>query len=196
MDYIVLGVAKSQTRLSDFDFSLKLPVSGIFLPRSHCLTSSFLGSGLSQHLATPMNNPLMEEMQFLPVSTLTSWGSSSRQPVCREKAECQSLWPWVGALAGRGQSAYQCSSECLAWGQERTLERMDGCVIAPWQVLEETLSVSSVLSHLWSEVKVTQSCPTLCNPMDYTVHGILQARILQRVAFPFSRGSSQPRDPT
>ena len=30
-----------------------------------------------------------------------------------------------------------------------------------------------------SEVKVTQSCPTLCNPMDYTVHGILQVRILE-----------------
>ena len=47
-----------------------------------------------------------------------------------------------------------------------------------------------------SEVKVTQSCPTLCDPMDYTVQGILQARILEWVAFPFSRGSSQPRDQT
>jgi len=36
-------------------------------------------------------------------------------------------------------------------------------------------------------VKVAQSCPTLCNPMDYTVHGILQARILEWVAIPFSR---------
>ena len=44
------------------------------------------------------------------------------------------------------------------------------------------------------KVKVTQSCPTLCSPMDYTVHGIFQARILEWVAFPFSRGSSQPRD--
>ena len=43
------------------------------------------------------------------------------------------------------------------------------------------------------KVKVTQSCLTLCDPMDYTVHGILQARILERVAFHFSRGSSQPR---
>ena len=40
----------------------------------------------------------------------------------------------------------------------------------------------------WSEVKVTQSCPILCNPMDYRVHGILQARILEWVAFPFLRG--------
>ena len=36
----------------------------------------------------------------------------------------------------------------------------------------------------------------LCDPMDYTDHGILQARILEWVAFPFSRGSSQPRDQT
>ena len=47
-----------------------------------------------------------------------------------------------------------------------------------------------------SSVKVIQSCLTLRDPMDYTVHGILQARILERVAFPFSRGSSQLRDRT
>ena len=38
------------------------------------------------------------------------------------------------------------------------------------------------------KVKVTQSCPTLCNPLDYTVHGILKARILELVAVPLSRG--------
>ena len=46
------------------------------------------------------------------------------------------------------------------------------------------------------KVKVTQLCPTLWDPMDYTVHGILQARILEWVAYHFSRGSSQPRDRT
>ena len=46
------------------------------------------------------------------------------------------------------------------------------------------------------KVKVTQSCSTLCDPMDYTVHGILQARMLEWVAFPFSRASSQTRDRT
>ena len=45
-----------------------------------------------------------------------------------------------------------------------------------------------------SEVKVSQLRLTLCNPVDYTVHGILQARILEWAAFLFSRGSSQPRD--
>ena len=46
----------------------------------------------------------------------------------------------------------------------------------------------------WSEVKVAQSCLFLCDPLDYTLHGILQARIWEWVAFPFCRGSFQPRD--
>ena len=46
---------------------------------------------------------------------------------------------------------------------------------------------------------VAQLCPTPCNPMNCSlpgssVHGILQTRILEWVAIPFSRGSSQPRD--
>ena len=46
------------------------------------------------------------------------------------------------------------------------------------------------------KVKAAQSCLTLCDPTDYTVPGLLQARILEWVAFPFSGGSSQPRDQT
>ena len=38
------------------------------------------------------------------------------------------------------------------------------------------------------KVKIAHLCLTLCDPMDHTVHGILQARILEWVAFPFSRG--------
>ena len=53
-----------------------------------------------------------------------------------------------------------------------------------------------LMLSLLSEVKVAQSCPTLCDPIDCIVHGILQARIMEWVAFPFSRGSSQPRDRT
>ena len=52
--------------------------------------------------------------------------------------------------------------------------------------------VLHIFAWKW-KVKVTQSCPTLCDPMDNTVHGILQA-ILEWAAFPFSGGSSQPRD--
>ena len=46
------------------------------------------------------------------------------------------------------------------------------------------------------KVKVAQLSLTLCDPMDYTVHGILQARILEWVAVPFSKESSKHRDKT
>ena len=53
--------------------------------------------------------------------------------------------------------------------------------------------------HLKAKVLVAHSCPTLCDPMDCSppassVHGILQARILEWVAMPFSRRPSQFRD--
>ena len=47
-----------------------------------------------------------------------------------------------------------------------------------------------------SEMKVAQLCPNLCDHMEHTVHRILQARILEWVAIPFSRGSSRHRDQT
>ena len=53
-----------------------------------------------------------------------------------------------------------------------------------------------MLDYSLAMVKVAQLCLTLCNPLDYTVHGILQAGILEWVVFPFSKGSSQPRDRT
>ena len=61
-----------------------------------------------------------------------------------------------------------------------------------------TQSCSDALPQLVL-VLVAQSCPVLCNPFDYiplgfSVHGMLQARILEWVSLPFSRGSSQARD--
>ena len=64
--------------------------------------------------------------------------------------------------------------------------------------------LASCLNSVESKVKserITQSCLTLCDPMDCSppgssVHGILQARILKWVAISFSRGSSRPRDRT
>ena len=58
----------------------------------------------------------------------------------------------------------------------------------------EQLSTHARTSIVKVQVQVTQLCPTLCDPVDYTVRGILQARILEWVALPFSRGSSQPRE--
>ena len=53
-----------------------------------------------------------------------------------------------------------------------------------------------ILAKLKMKMKVAQLYLTLCDPMDYIAHGILQATVLEWVAIPFSRGSSQPRDRT
>ena len=104
----------------------------------------------------------------------------------------QSIWVWETQvqLMGRGLE-----------GPEHWIQRLSppGQLWAPaWQLGSHSTHnrgqrlTRKALFSKW--VKVTQSCLTLCNPMDYTVHGILQARILEWVAFPFSRVSSQPRD--
>ena len=66
------------------------------------------------------------------------------------------------------------------------------------QVLPEINFVNRPSSYL--KAQVAQSCPPLCDPMDFTVYGILQARILEWVAFPFFRVFSnpgiEPRSPT
>ena len=69
---------------------------------------------------------------------------------------------------------------------------------------ERKTLIEAALTFLSSDLCMCVSCPvmsTLCDPMDYSppgssVHGILQARILEWVAIPFSRGSSQPRNQT
>ena len=54
-----------------------------------------------------------------------------------------------------------------------------------------------IAKPMWKvRVKVAQLCPTLCDPVVYTVNRILQARILEWVTFPFSRRSFQPRNQT
>ena len=65
----------------------------------------------------------------------------------------------------------------------------------------ERIKYSFLFFFLCTYYQSLQSCPTLCDPMDCSppgssVHGILQARILEWVVMPFSRGSSQPRDRT
>ena len=62
-------------------------------------------------------------------------------------------------------------------------------------VLVSSIQQSDSVIHIHvSVLRWASLCPTLCDRKDYTVHGILQARILEWVAFPFCRGSSQPKD--
>ena len=82
----------------------------------------------------------------------------------------------------------------------RTVEEHMSCYFKPhsWKVIDHPKKLTTNLIFRMA-VLVAQSCPTLCDPMDCSppgssVHGILQARILEWVAISFSRRSSQPRD--
>ena len=91
-----------------------------------------------------------------------------------------------------------------------SLTLLAGSLSLTW-ILYAGTPQSSILNNLFSIstfsvcvcvcARVSQSCPTLCDPMDCSpphssIQGILQARILEWVAIPFSKGSSQPRDRT
>ena len=89
------------------------------------------------------------------------------------------------------------STQCYvtAW-MEGSLGKNGYMYICGWVPLLSTWNYHNIANQLWKvKVKVAQLCPTLCDPIDYTVHG-LQARILEWVAFAFSKGSSQSRDRT
>ena len=79
------------------------------------------------------------------------------------------------------------------------------CSLCPWDSPGKNTGVGCHFLiqcvKVKSESEVSQSCPTLCDPMDCSLqgssaHGILQAGILEWVVIPFSRGSSLPRDQT
>ena len=68
--------------------------------------------------------------------------------------------------------------------------------ISHWQIICKLIKPETYKIQAHLKVTVAQLCPTLCDPMDYRVHWILQAWILEWVAFPFFKWSSQPRDRT
>jgi len=106
----------------------------------------------------------------------------------------------------------QCSIDCI----RRLLESSGDKLLGFFQCVFETSILTGWYPYLWSYlafsvsfcitdececVLVAQLCLTLCDPVDCSppgssVPGILQARILEWVAIPFSRGSSRPRDQT
>ena len=75
-----------------------------------------------------------------------------------------------------------------SWTRLSNWTELNWIIHEPWHVLQ----ISSVLK--WSEVKVAQLCPTATSWT--VVHGNLQVRILECIAVPSSRGSSQPRGRT
>ena len=123
--------------------------------------------------------------------TELNWGDKTGKPVCLgEQGRCSNMYHFLHiCFPLRGLTlfpfllspCFQGSQECH-WllGHENNTEIV-------WQMV------------MPCHAKSLQLCLTLCDPMDYSlpgssVHGILQARILEWVAMPSSRGSSQPRD--
>ena len=78
----------------------------------------------------------------------------------------------------------------VSWSQ---ISSSNCCWVGGCVIFNSVLHHMELLLRLSGESEshsVTQSCLTLCEPLDYTVHGLLQARTLEWVAFPFSRRSS------
>ena len=87
---------------------------------------------------------------------------------------------------------YKGDKESFWHRHQKRAERVPSCSSsAGWYLVTK--------ERKWSEV--AQSCPTLCDPMDYSlsgasVHGIFQGRVLEWIAISCSRGSSRPRNRT
>ena len=119
-----------------------------------------------------------------------------------------------------GLAHHSCSTNICWRNEKKKKQKIEWCLVSQrflltferidW-VIYESVSFSLILWEfiiyfqsvklLACTLKSLQSCPTLCNPMDCSppgssVHGILQARILEWVVMPSSRGPSQPRDGT
>ena len=128
-------------------------------------------SAPGQHHNTSPSAPTQLEAPCPPTAPDTSHcGSRSRLVLVPRQRACHKAH----------RSPHQCLADCNA------KEHLN-----PWHRVQHHRHRSCSL--------VTQSCPTLCNPMDCSppgssVHGVLQARILERVAISSSRGSSWPRD--
>ena len=97
---------------------------------------------------------------------------------------------WVAISSSRGSSQ----------SRDRTCVSCIGRQIPyHWGTWEDQYTHTHTHTHTHTYAKSLQLCPTLCNPMNYSlpvssVHGILQARILEWAVISFSRGSSQPRN--
>ena len=137
-----------------------------------------------------------------------SYPLSSPSPPAPNPSQHQGLFQWVNSSHEVAKVLeFQLHHQSFQW-TPRTDLLQDGLVGSPCSILKPrdiTLPTKVHLvktgfpsSHVWMWVKgeVIQLCLTLCDPMSFTIHGILHARILEWVTFPFSRGSSQPRDQT
>ena len=113
--------------------------------------------------------------------------------------EMQEMQVWSLGQEDHPEGGSATPSSILAWRIPWT-EQPDGLQSTALQRVRHDWS-DLAHGHINKCVLVAQSCPALCDPVDCSppgssVHGILQAKILEWVAMPSSRGSSWPRDQT
>ena len=113
----------------------------------------------------------------------------------------QGIFPSQGLNPGLlhcRQILYQLSYEDIAIEHDKDWLEPTGSKMAHDLTSTRPLAPVDLIINMCVHAKSPQSCPTLCDPMNYSppgscVHGILQTRILEWVAMPSSRGSSRPR---
>ena len=108
--------------------------------------------------------------------------------------------PGLGRYPGDGNGN---PLQCILPGEFHGQRSLGGYIefMGSQRVGHDWLTLTYAQFYIWMKVKVSQSCPTFCDPMDYnppgfSVHLILQAGILEWVAIPFSRESFWPKDQT
>ena len=124
--------------------------------------------------------PQIHDYTFIPISSIIYRAPITHKASCAKC--CLQISQW-----GAQSLSLQLAKEKAHTQMTTTTGQLKVCLLN-----RHCISHSS---HLMKS-ESPQSCPILCGPMDYTVHGILQARILEWVAFPFSRGSSWSRNQT
>ena len=148
-----------------------------WVPKNRCfwtvVLEKTLGSPLDCKEIQPVHPEGSQSWIFIWKNWCWSWNSNTLTTWCEELTHLKRPWCW----------------ERLKAGEEGADRGWDGWMVS----LTQWTCVCCVL--------VVQSCVTFCDPVDYSppgfsVHGILQVRILKWVAISFSMGSSQPRDRT
>ena len=122
---------------------------------------------------------------------IQSWGRWFHQPGLQMETPVK-----AGPQSSKAPSGFRRGDGSIPQGKHTGALCLGPTQTSPVYLFGWSWSVSSIIVV---GVLVTLSCPTLCDPMDCGppgsfVHGILQARTLEQVAIPFSRGSFQPRD--
>ena len=128
---------------------------------------------------------LVKQREFLTLSVMSGLSCEALSWAFREAVK-------TGLAADRPHS---CGRSKLILRVILLSKTMPSLFLPKGGVLEDCC-VSPAGCLFVEKVKVTQSRPTVCYPVDSTVHGILQAKTLEWAAFPFSRRSFWPRDRT